>query len=56
MTTKQYQKMIENLATIADQAICLADDYAGGESETANELRDVFERLMEVYDQKGGNA
>jgi hypothetical protein len=52
MTTKQYQDMIENLATIAEQAITLADEYAGGESETAETLRDVFERIMQTYDHK----
>lgn len=50
MTTQQANKVIEILSTIAEQAIALADEYAGGESETAAHLADELERIMQTYD------
>jgi hypothetical protein len=42
---------IKLLAYIADQAIDLAQEYAGGESETAEELRQQMQEILDEHNQ-----
>lgn len=42
---------IKLLAYIADQAIDLAQEYAGGESETAEELRQQMQEIIDEHNQ-----
>lgn len=46
-TTKQLIETIKQLESIAQQAIELAEEYSGGESETADQLRDALNECIE---------
>jgi hypothetical protein len=51
-TELELLKKIKQLYCIAEQALDLVDEYAGGESETADELRDAlndFTTNMEAF-------
>jgi len=43
MTT--WKKMYFEMKEIAGEALYLADAYAGGDSETANELKNSFDNI-----------
>mgnify|MGYP000111658160 FL=1 len=47
MTTEQLIETIKQLESIAQQAIELAEEYSGGESETADQLYDALNECME---------
>jgi len=50
MQTKQNLiKTICALASIAEDALDLADEYSGDESETADELRAMLRRVMDEH-------
>jgi hypothetical protein len=40
---------IEELKNICEQALDLADEYSGGESETAEELRENFDKIIDSH-------
>jgi len=48
-TIKALLNTIEALEDIANQALALVDEYSGGESETADELRGYLAELMETH-------
>jgi hypothetical protein len=50
-TIEQLIDTIMQLKSVAEQAIELADEYSGGESETAEQLRDALEGIMETHHQ-----
>jgi hypothetical protein len=47
MTTEQLIETIKQLESIAQQAIELAEEYSGGESETTDQLYDALNECME---------
>jgi DNA-binding ferritin-like protein len=47
MTIEQLIETIKQLESIAQQAIELAEEYSGGESETADQLRDALNECIE---------
>jgi hypothetical protein len=48
-TIEQLIETIKSLHSIAEQALDLVDDYSGGESETADELRDYLDGVMKAH-------
>lgn len=42
---KELLKLLDEAMTIASEAITLAEEYAGGDSETAQELSYQYEEL-----------
>ena len=49
--TRKLKNKIGSLYTIAGEALYLADEYSGGESETANELCSQFEKVQNEIDE-----
>jgi hypothetical protein len=45
-TIEKLLATIEALKEIATEAIALADEYSGGDSETATELKVILEQVM----------
>ena len=48
-TIEKLIHTIEQLESVAKQALELAEEYSGGESETADQLRDVLAEIMEDH-------
>lgn len=48
-TIEKLIHTIEQLKSVAFLALELAEEYSGGESETADQLRDVLEEIMEDH-------
>lgn len=48
-TIEQMIETINCLASIAEDALDLADEYSGGESGTADELRAMLKRAMDEH-------
>jgi|694.fasta_scaffold129415_8 hypothetical protein len=48
-TIEQMIETINCLASIAEDALGLADEYSGDESETADELRAMLKRTMDEH-------
>jgi hypothetical protein len=48
-TIEKLLNTIEALEEIANQALDLVNEYSGGESETADEIRGYLAELMETH-------
>lgn len=48
-TIEKLISTIEQLESVAKQLLELAEEYSGGESETADQLRDVLAEIMEDH-------
>jgi hypothetical protein len=49
MSKKEIIKLLDQAMDIASEALYLAEEYSGGESETAQELSRLFEKLELKY-------
>lgn len=49
----EKDKLIKELRSIAEEAMCLADEYSGGESETLAELEIKLEKLADYIESAG---
>jgi hypothetical protein len=49
MNKKEIIKLLDKAMEIAGEALYLAEEYSGGESETAQELCRQFEKLEVKY-------
>lgn len=48
-TIEQLIDTIMQLKDVAEQALELVDEYSGGESETAEELRDELQKILDDH-------
>jgi hypothetical protein len=48
-TIEQLLETIEELNDLAAQALDLADEYSGGDSETGEELRERLELILDEH-------
>lgn len=48
-TIEQLIETIMQLKSVAEQAIELANEYSGGESEMADQLQDALDDIMEAH-------
>lgn len=49
MTTIHMIHTIHELKYLVEQALDLVEEYSGGESETAEQIQDALEKVMELY-------
>jgi hypothetical protein len=48
-TIEELIHTIDQLKCLSEQALDLVDEYSGGESETADVLREMLDRVMEEH-------
>lgn len=48
-TIEKLIHTIEQLESVANQALELAEEYSGGESETADQLRAMVQEIMDDH-------